>query len=307
VRQSIRGYTDGVLTLAAPSGESSLTTLVGELAAVRSVLDGSDDLRRVMSDPGVPVAARRGVLADLFGSQVGASTMRLLNFVVDSDRATEVVADIGWLAERFEAAGRRMEPVGDVVLGHHGAVERVEGFATAVLDSVDGDRALAEIEDELFRFSRVVIGSVELSGALADRDLPVSARRGLVADLLQAKASAATTAMATYATQIGRPRDYEDLLAVLVSRVAAESNRRLADVRSAVEMDDTQQRNLAAALGRAIGHDVEVRVSVDPTLLAGFVATIGDTVVDGSARHHLDLLKERLVMPEANITTGERH
>jgi F-type H+-transporting ATPase subunit delta len=48
-----------------------------------------------------------------------------------------------------------------------------------------------------------------------------------------------------------------------------------------------------------------VRVIVDPTVLGGFVATIGDTVVDGSARHRLDLLKERLEMPEAAITTGD--
>ncbi|HET6875367.1 MAG TPA: ATP synthase F1 subunit delta [Acidimicrobiales bacterium] len=305
MRQSIRGYTDGLIGLASPTGESSLSTLASELSAVRGVIAGSDDLRRALSDPGIPVAARRGVLNDLFGSHVGAPTLRLLGFVLDADRASETVGDVEWLAERLDAAARHMVPVGDQVLGTKGAEERVDGFATAVLQTVDGERALSNLEDELFRFSRVVAGSDELRAALSSRDLPAANRRALVTDLLQGKATDATVALATYATQVGRPRDFELLLDYLVTRVAAESNRRLAEVRAAVEMDDQQQRQLAEALGRALGHDVDVRVTVDRSVIAGFVATIGDTVVDASARHQLDILKERLVMPEASITTGQ--
>jgi len=72
-----------------------------------------------------------------------------------------------------------------------------------------------------------------------------------------------------------------------------------------VDLDDEQRRQLAAALGRVAGRTVEVRVTIDPTVLGGFVATIGDLVVDGSMRHRLDLLKERLDMPEAQITIGD--
>ena len=306
MRQSIRGYADGVIDLARRGGPD-LATLASEVGAVRDVLAGSEDLRRVLSDPGVALASRRSVLGDIFGAHVGAPTMRLLHFVLEADRATETVVDIGWMAERLDAAGRGLVPTGDVVLGHRGAEERIEGYATAVLETLDRDRGLAEVEDELFRFQRVVAGADELRAALTNRDLPVSARRSVVTDLLADRASAATTALASYATQVGRPRDYESLLEALVERVAAEANRRLAEVRSAVDLDEEQRLKLGEALGRAVGHDVDVRVTVDPSVIAGFVATIGDTVVDGTARHRLDLLKERLVMPEVNITTGERH
>ena len=304
MRQSIRGYTDGVIERAAP-GE--LATLAGDLAAVRDVIDGSDDLRRALADPGITVAARRAVLTDLFGSRVSAASMRLISFVLDADRASETFDDVAWLAVRLEAATNRMEPVSEGVLGHKAAEERVNGYASALLESVAAERDLGEIEDELFRFQRVVAGSDELRATLSSRDVPAEARRKVVTDLLASKASPATTSMAAYATTVGRPRDYEDLLETLVERVAAESNRRLAEVRSAVELDEAQQRNLAGALTRAVGHDVEIRLTVDPSIVGGFVATIGDTVVDASARHQLELLKERLVMPEVNITTGERH
>ena len=104
---------------------------------------------------------------------------------------------------------------------------------------------------------------------------------------------------------MGRPRDYEALLSHLVDRVAAESNRRLAEVRTAVDLDDDRRSQLAEALSRVAGRPVDVRVTVDPAVLGGFVATIGDTVVDGSTRHRLELLKERLDTPEAEITTGD--
>lgn len=304
MRQAIRGYTDGVIER---TGPADLAGLAGELAAVRDVIAGSNDLRRVFSDPGVALASRRGLLADLFGSRVSAAAGRLLNFVLEADRATDTVDDFDWLAARLGAAANRMEPVPEGVLGHKAAEERLDGFATAVLEAVSGEHDLGEIEDELFRFQRVVAGSDELRAALSSRDLPAEARRKIVTDLLSSKASPATTSMAAYATTVGRPRDYEDLLEALVTRVASEGNRRLAEVRSAVELDEAQQRSLAGALSRAMGHDVDIRVTVDPALVGGFVATIGDTVVDASARHQLELLKERLVMPEVNITTGERH
>jgi F-type H+-transporting ATPase subunit delta len=307
VRQTIRGYADGVVDRAQGGGGADLPVLAAELAAVRDMIGGSDDLRRVLSDPGVPVASRRAVLDDLLASRVSGTTMALVGFVLGADRAPETVADLAWMAARFDAAAGGLEPAGDTLLGHKAAEERVEGYAAAVLGAVDGDHELGEVEDELFRFQRVVAGSAQLREALTSRDVPAEARQRLVTDLLASKASPATSALAAYATRVGRPRDYQDLLQTLVARIAAEANRRLAEVRSAVELDDEQRRHLAAALSRAVGHRVEVRVTVDPSVVAGFVATIGDTVVDGSARHQLELLKDRLVMPEATITTGERH
>lgn len=310
MRQSIRGYTDGVIALSATAdggGRNALSTLAAELKAVSAVVAGSEDLRVALSDPDIAVASRRGVLVDLFGGRVDDTTLRLLNYVLEADRATETVGDFEWLAERFDAASHDMAPLGDVVLGTKAAEERAEGFATAILETVQDERGLSNIEDELFRFSRIVAGSADLRQALSNRDYPISVRSGLVHDLLDGKASRPGVLLATYLTRIGRPRDFEVLLGAIIDRVASESNRRLADVRSAVPLSEEQERNLAGALSRLVGREVEIRVAVDPTVIAGFVATIGDTVVDGSARHQLDLLKERLVLPEADITTGERH
>lgn len=310
MRQSIRGYADGVIELSRAGGAQAvagnLAVLADELRAVRRLIDSSEDLRRVLADSGVPMASRRAVVNDLLQSRVGAHTLQLIAFAVEADRAADLPDNVAWLANRTEAVAREAKPTAaDQVLGHKAAEERLDGYATALLAPVEGEAALTNIEDELFRFLQTVASSEELRAALSNRAIPQSARQAVVEDLLRGKATDTTVRLATYATHVGRPRDYEPLLAFLVDRVAFENNRRLADVRAPVELDESQRGHLAEALSRLIGRSVDVRVTVDRAVLGGFVATIGDTVVDGSARHRLEILKERLALPEATLTTGD--
>jgi F-type H+-transporting ATPase subunit delta len=303
VRERIRGYTDAVIEAASSGG---VAELAGDLASVRAVVAGSPDLRLVLTDSGVPAHARRGVLNDLFHARVSADAMRLLVYVIEADRAAEVAGDLDWLATRTAAARDGLVEYGSGVLGHHAALERIDGYAAAVLEPLQDQglvarvasqlshRTLGDVEDDLFRFQRIVAGSTDLSDALTNRDLAPAVRRSLVEDLLASKAAPATVRLAGYAATVGRARDYLALLDALVERVAAETQRRIASVRAPVELSDEQQRRLADALSRLVGQRVEVRVIIDPSVLGGFVANIGDTVVDASARHRLDLLKERL-------------
>jgi len=302
VRQSIRGYTDGIIEQAAASGE--LRRTADELGAVANLIASSDDLKRILADPGVAPSSRRAVVTDLLTTRIGSSALRLVQFVIEADRATEVVDDIDWLVIRLNAAADGLHPVGEAVLGHKAAEERVDGYATALLQVLPGDSGLTQIEEELFRFMQILDGSEPLRNALSSRDVSAEARKQLVEDLLSTRATPTTLSLASYATQVGRPRDYEDLLSFLVDRLSVESHKRMAEVRSAVEMDEQQEQDLASALQRVVGYEVQLRVTVDPSILGGFVATIGDTVVDASARHRLELLRDRLVLPEANITTG---
>ena len=68
----------------------------------------------------------------------------------------------------------------------------------------------------------------------------------------------------------------------------------MAEVRSAVPLTDDQKHRLAAALANATGKQVVVKVIVDPSVLGGLVATVGDQVIDGTVRSRLDQLKALL-------------
>jgi len=75
----------------------------------------------------------------------------------------------------------------------------------------------------------------------------------------------------------------------------------VADVRSAVEMTEAQRSRLAAALTRFAGYEVDVRVSTEPRLLGGFVASVGDLVFDASLRRRVEQARSLLFAPSTAI------
>lgn len=300
MRETIRGYADAVLETAAEEGR--VRQVADQLAAVVDLVSDSEDLRGVLADPGVPAAHRRAVIVDLLGSRLGADVVGLVGHTVESDRAPEMVANLNAVAR--DAAAAADTPVDEVVLGRTAALERIDGYATAVLGALEDRESLGNVEEEIFRFTRVVDGSEGLEAALTDRDLPAERRAAVVADLLRGRVAAATLRLVTYTARVARARDFPATLSWLVERVAAEAQRRVADVRAAVALDADQRSRLGQVLGRIIGHPVEVRVAVAPDLLGGFVAAVGDTLVDGSVRHRLELLRERITLPEISIPVG---
>ena len=92
----------------------------------------------------------------------------------------------------------------------------------------------------------------------------------------------------------GRSRDLPAIIDALVRKAAEERAEAVAEVRSAVPLTQDQRQRLAEALSRATGKRVSVKVVVDPSVLGGVVAQVGDTVIDGSVRHRLEVLKESL-------------
>lgn len=170
--------------------------------------------------------------------------------------------------------------------------DRVEAYAESVLGIVRAEGDLDEVTDELFRFARALEGNDDLWRALGDANLPASRRQQVVQDLLSGRASPVTTAVVSLLVGVGRARDIPAVVDLVVARAAEERQKEVAEVRSAVDLTDEQRTRLAEALRSATGKQVEVKVVVDPSVLGGVVATIGDTVIDGSVRRRLDQLRD---------------
>ncbi|HEX5366435.1 MAG TPA: ATP synthase F1 subunit delta [Acidimicrobiales bacterium] len=171
------------------------------------------------------------------------------------------------------------------------ADDRTLAYAEALFSVVRAEGTLGEVEDELFRFSQILQGSDELREALTDPRIPATRRQQVVEDLLGGKASPTTVALVSMVVGTGRARQLPEIIRQLVEMSAAEANKEVAEVRSAIPLTGDQRRRLADALGRATGKQVEVKVVVDPSIMGGVVAQVGDTVIDGSIRTRLDKLK----------------
>ena len=169
--------------------------------------------------------------------------------------------------------------------------DRTLAYAEALFGVARAEGTLGEVEDELFRFSQTLQGNDELRTALTDASIPAARRQQIVEDLLGGRASSTTVALVSMVVGTGRARDLPSIIRKLVEMSAAEANKEVAEVRSAVPLTDDQRTRLAKALGQATGKDVEVKVVVDPSVLGGIVAQVGDTVIDGSVRRRLDQLR----------------
>jgi F-type H+-transporting ATPase subunit delta len=169
--------------------------------------------------------------------------------------------------------------------------ERTLTYAEALFGVARTEGNLAEVEDELFRFARTLESSDELRTTLTDPALPVSRRQQIVEDLLGGRANPVTVALASMVVGAGRSRDLIAIIDELVRLSAAEAQKELVEVRTAIDLDEGQRSRLSDALAKATGKSVELKVIVDPTVLGGVVAQIGDTVIDGSVRTRLEQLK----------------
>jgi len=170
--------------------------------------------------------------------------------------------------------------------------QRIDSYANALLSVAATEHQLDEVADELFRFARVLESSDELRDALTDPHLPASRRQQIVEDLLSGQASDVTVALVSMVVGVGRGRELPTIIDRLVQVSARRNQRSVAEIRSAIDLTDDQRARLSAALEQATGGPVEVKVIVDPTVLGGIVAQIGDTVIDGSVRHRLNQLRE---------------
>jgi F-type H+-transporting ATPase subunit delta len=170
--------------------------------------------------------------------------------------------------------------------------ERVAAYASALLSVAQAEGVEQRVEDELFKVARAFEGSDDLRSTLTDPAIPIERRAGVVEELLAKRAHPLTTAMTEFIVSAGRARDLPAIVDEFVAKAAEARAEAVAEVRTAFPLDADREARLATALARATGKRVTIKVIIDPTVLGGIVARIGDTVIDGSVRSRLEQLRE---------------
>ncbi len=172
--------------------------------------------------------------------------------------------------------------------------DRTDAYAAALFAVAVAEDALDRVEEELFRVARTIDGNDELRSTLTDEAVPVDRRQGIVEDLLGKRAHHVTTALVSFLVGVGRGRQLSAIIDKLVERAAEERSEVVAEVRTAIPLDDDLRQRLGEALSAATGKQVSVKAVVDESVLGGVVAQVGDTIIDGTVRHRLNQLRSAL-------------
>lgn len=170
----------------------------------------------------------------------------------------------------------------------------VDGYARAIFAVAEAEGTLEQVEDELYRFGKMLERETRLREALTDPQLPAENKDGIIEELVGSRATRHTVGLLRFIVEQGRAKDLPKIVDALARYAAERQRRAVAEVRSAIPLDAEQRLRLAQALSRATGKDVELKVLVDESLIGGVEARVGDQVFDGSIRRRLELAREQL-------------
>lgn len=261
--QTVRAWFDSMVST---SDDTTLGTLGEELAAASRLLHRERVLRRHLADSSTSAETREGLVVRLFSGQVGQPTQDTLR----------TVAGARW--------SRSLDLLNTVeMLARVPLIVRAERAGNA-----------DEIEDELFRFSRILESEPRLAGLLTDVSVPSQQREQLLDNVIADKTRPVTRDLLVQVIASPRGRQLQDVVEEVAELAAARREESVAHVRAAAALTEEQERRLGDVLSRIYGRHVMVRVDVDPAVVGGLVIRVDDEVIDGSvagrlarARHEL--------------------
>jgi F-type H+-transporting ATPase subunit delta len=265
-RDSLAAAVDRLDQVVAGADADSLRTLGDELFAVLGLLVRERVLRRHLTDPGSPEDARERLARAVLAGKVGEPVVDTVAGLVRGRWSTSVD-----LLEAVETLARR-----------------------AVLVVAERDGVLEDVEDELFRFGRILESQPKLRELLADDVAPVDGRIALLDGLIADKVTAPTRQLLDATVRVPRGRSLEFVVGTLAELAAAMRSRSMATVTAAAPLSDEQERRLAQTLSTIFGRAVSVQVELDPELLGGLVIRVGDEVIDGSVAARLARARQQL-------------
>jgi F-type H+-transporting ATPase subunit delta len=265
-RESLAAATEALDELVDRSTAADLATLADQLASVTTVLDREASLRRTLADPAAEPDRRQALFDRLFGDQLDVRALELLRPLV-----RERWSSSRDLADAVETLSRR-----------------------AALGVAERSGTLDDVEDELFRFGRILDAEPRLRQTLEDRLAPIERRLELLDRLIGDRVDPTTRRLLEQAVTAPRGHNLERSVSELVELAAARRERYVAYVTAPDPLTEAQETRLSDALARIYGRQVSLQIAVDPTLLGGLVVKVHDEVIDGSVLSRLAELRHRL-------------
>jgi F-type H+-transporting ATPase subunit delta len=223
-------------------------------------------LLRYLADASVPEEGRTGLAHGLFENKVGATTMQLVS----------------------DAVGTRWSRPSDLLTALETLARR------ALLGVAESRHELDDVEDELFRFGRVLDREPELNTLLTDPNGPVDKRVELLDGVLGGKVRATTRSLLEQAVRSPRGRALDQAANELAELAAARRDRYVAHVRTAAALSPDQEQRLAERLTRMYGRQMSLQIELDEDLIGGLVVEVGGELIDGSVAGRLAAARQKL-------------
>lgn len=244
----------------------ALTGLAGDLASTTKLLRREAVLARHLADPSSSSELRVQLVGRVLSGKV-------------SDGALEVLKT---------AAGQRWSSTNDLI---HGVQHTAR---LALLVRAEREDQIEDVEDQLFRFSRILDAEPQLITLLSEYAAPVDGRIGLLNKVLARRASKNTADLLRQTIELLHGERADEAVRDLANLAVSRRGEVVAHVRAAAELTEAQHTRLTELLGRIYAHPVSLQLDVDPDLIGGLSIAVGDEVIDGSLASKLAAAETQL-------------
>ncbi|MBY0289150.1 MAG: F0F1 ATP synthase subunit B/delta [Mycobacteriaceae bacterium] len=253
-RDSVLTVVDRFNGIAADLESEALTGLANDLASAAKLLRTEAVLARHVADPSSGSEAKVQL------------TERLLSGKV-SDAALDILKT---------AVSQRWSSTGDLIYG----VQHIARLA--LLTRAEREGQIEDVEDQLFRFSRILDSEPLLITLLSDFSSPLDGRITLLNNVLGRRASKNAADLLRQSIELLHGERADDTVRGLANLAVSLRGEVVAHVRAAAPLSEAQENRLTELLSRIYGHPVSLQLDVDPGLLGGLTIAVGDEVIDGA-------------------------
>jgi F-type H+-transporting ATPase subunit delta len=173
-----------------------------------------------------------------------------------------------------------------------GAIAR--RYAAAIFDIARKQNTIDRTLEDVQGIARV-FSNRKVAYLLIEPKVPTQRKETAVRQALASKVLPTSLNLALLVVQRELVEAMQNIANELEKLVLDYKNEAKAEVATATEMDEAQRNSVKQALERRTGKTILMQTKVQPEILGGVVARVGDQVIDGSVRYRLSALRQQLL------------
>ena len=167
-------------------------------------------------------------------------------------------------------------------------------YAEAIFDIARKQNTIDRTLEDVQEIARV-FSNRKVAYLMTEPKVPAKRKETAIRQALASKVLPTSLNLALLVVQRELVEAMPNIASELEKLVLDYKNEAKAQVTTAAPMDEAQSNSVKQALERRTGKTILMQTRVQPEILGGVVARVGDQVIDGSIRYRLSALRRQLL------------
>ena len=169
-------------------------------------------------------------------------------------------------------------------------------YAKALVNLAENEKDLDNTGKHLNSITEVYNENLELRQVLSDTKVSSGIKLEILKDVLsKIKVSKLVDTFSRYLLAKRRIDFLPDIERAFNLLLQEKLGRIEANVTTASELPKDTVKKLVDAISSYSGKEIEVNVTIDPSIIGGIVTRIGSTVIDGSIQTYLNQIRQSII------------